>query len=60
MNIKDLLNPEKMKELEAETNKLRNFGIKESIKNNKPKDNFSDLQKLEQEGEMFEYRPEEF
>lgn len=60
MDIKDLLDPEKMKELSDKTEKMKKLGIKEEIKKNKPKENFSDLQKLNQEGDMYKFRPEKF
>ncbi len=51
MNPRDLLNIDKMKELEQATDKLKKFAAKEQIKKmGKGKDNFEELNKLNTEG----------
>ena len=61
MNPRDLLNFDKMEELNSTVKKMKNFAVKEEIKKlGKGKDNFSDLNKLNQEGNQYEFREEQF
>lgn len=46
MNPKDLLDFDKIAELEKQVEQMENVGMKETIKENKPKDNSWDLNRL--------------